>query len=78
MKKNFEITDVEVDIYCTISIFDRDFYIGEYLDAKISYIAKSIIVCEIDEARYASLEYIRINIFLVDKSEKKLLIIKIS
>ena len=45
---------------------------------KILYIAKSIIVRKIDEARYASLEYIRINIFLVDKSEKKLLIIKIS
>ena len=78
MKKNFEIIDVEVDIYCTISIFDRDFYIDEYLNTKISYTTKSIIVREIDKVRYISLEYIRVNIFLVNKLEEKLSIIKIS
>ena len=78
MKKNFEITDVEVNIYYTISIFNRDFYIDEYLDAKILYTTKSIIVYKIDRVRYASLEYIRVNIFLVDKLEEKLSIIKIS
>ena len=78
MKKNFEIIDVEVDIYCTISIFDRDFYIDEYLNTKISYTTKSIIVREIDKVRYISLEYIRVNIFLVDKLEEKLSIIRVS
>ena len=78
MKKNFEIIDAEADIYCTISIFDRDFYIDEHSDAKISCTAKSIIVREIDKARYASLEYIRANIFLVDKLEEKPSIIRIS
>ena len=78
MKKNFKIIDVEVDIYCTILIFNRDFYVSEYLNAKILYIAKSIIVREIDRARYASLEYIRVNIFLVDKLKEKLSIIRVS
>ena len=78
MKENFEIIDIEVDIYCTISIFDRDFYIDEHLDAKISYIIKSIIVREIDKARYISLEYIKANIFLVDELKEKLSIIRVS
>ena len=78
MKKNFEIIDAEVDIYCTISIFDRDFYINEHLDAKILYTTKSIIVYKIDKARYTSLEYIKVNIFLVDKLEEKFLIIRVS
>ena len=78
MKKNFEIIDAEADTYCTISIFDRDFYISEHLDTKISYTAESIIVREIDKARYISLEYIRANIFLVDELERKPLMIKIS
>ena len=78
MKKNFEIINIEVDIYYTISIFDRDFYIDEYLDIKILYIIKSIIVREIDKVRYISLEYIKANIFLVDKLKEKLLIIRIS
>ena len=78
MKKNFEITDVEADIYYTILIFDRDFYIDKYLDTKISYTTKSIIVREIDKVRYISLEYIRINIFLVDELEEKLSIIRVS
>ena len=78
MKKNFEITDIEVDIYYTISIFDREFYIDKYLDTKISYITKSIIICEIDKVRYISLEYIKVDIFLVNKLEEKLLIIRVS
>ena len=78
MKKNFEIIDVEVDIYYTILIFDRDFYIDEYLDTKILYTIKSIIVRKIDKVRYISLEYIRVNIFLVDKLEEKLSIIRVS
>ena len=78
MKKNFEIIDVKADIYYTILIFDRDFYINKYLDAKILYTIKSIIVREIDKVRYISLEYIRVNIFLVNKLEEKLSIIKIS
>ena len=78
MKKNFEIIDVEADIYCTISIFDKDFYIDEYLNAKISYIIKFIIIREIDKARYISLEYIKVNIFLVDKLEEKLSMIRVS
>ena len=78
MKENFEITDVEVNIYCTILIFDRDFYIDEYLDAKILYTAKFIIIYKIDKVRYISLEYIKVNIFLVDKLKEKLLIIRIS
>ena len=78
MKKNFEIIDAKVDIYYTILIFNRDFYIREYLDTKISYTTKSIIIREIDKVRYMSLEYVKINIFLVDKLKEKLLIIKIS
>ena len=78
MKKNFEITDVKVDIYYTISIFNKDFYIDKYLDTKILYTTKSIIVRRIDKVRYVSLEYIRINIFLVDKLEEKLSIIRVS
>ena len=78
MKKNFEIIDIEVDIYYTILIFNRDFYISEHLDIKISYTAKSIIVYKIDKVRYISLEYIKVNIFLVDKLKEKLLIIRIS
>ena len=78
MKKNFEITDVEADIYYTILIFNRNFYIDEYSNAKISYIIKSIIVYEIDKARYISLEYIRANIFLVNKLKEKLSIIRVS
>ena len=45
---------------------------------KILYTAKFIIVRKIDKARYISLEYIRINIFLVDKLEEKLSIIRVS
>ena len=45
---------------------------------KISYTTKSIIVYEIDEVRYISSEYIKVNIFLIDKLEGKFLIIKIS
>ena len=78
MKKNFEIIDVEADIYYTISIFNRDFYIDEYLDAKILYTTKSIIIRRIDKARYASLKYIRVNIFLVNKLKEKLSIIRVS
>ena len=78
MKKNFEIIDIEVDIYCTISIFDKDFYIDKHLDTKILYTTKFIIIYEIDKARYISLEYIKVNIFLVDKLEEKLSIIKVS
>ena len=78
MKKNFEIIDIEVDIYYIISIFDKDFYIDEHLDTKISYTIKSIIVREIDKVRYISLEYIRVNVFLVNELEKKLSIIRIS
>ena len=78
MKKNFEIIDVKVDIYYTISIFDKDFYINKYLDIKILYTIKSIIVREIDKARYISLEYIKVNIFLVDELKEKLSIIKVS
>ena len=59
-------------------IFNRDFYIDEHLDIKISYIIKSIIIRKIDKIRYISLEYIRVNIFLVDKLEEKLLIIRVS
>ena len=78
MKKNFEIIDIEVDIYYIISIFDKDFYIDEHLDTKISYTIKSIIIREIDKVRYISLEYIRVNVFLVNELEKKLSIIRIS
>ena len=78
MKKNFEIIDAKANIYYTILIFNRDFYIDEHLDAKISYIAKSITICEIDKVRYASLEYIKVNIFLVNKLEEKLSIIRVS
>ena len=78
MKKNFKITDVEANIYYTILIFNRDFYIDEYLDIKILYTIKSIIVREIDKVRYISLEYIKVNIFLVDKLEEKLSIIRVS
>ena len=45
---------------------------------KILYTTKSIIVREIDKARYISLEYIRVNIFLVNKLKEKLLIIRVS
>ena len=78
MKKNFKIIDVKVDIYYIISIFNKDFYIDEYLDTKILYTAKFIIVREISEVRYISLEYIRANIFLVDKLEEKFSIIRVS
>ena len=78
MKENFENIDVEVNIYYTISIFDRDFYIDKCLDIEISYTIKSIIVYKIDKVRYLSLEYIRVNIFLVDKLKEKLSIIRVS
>ena len=78
MKKNFEIIDAKVDIYYTILIFNRDFYINKHSDTKILYTTKSIIIREIEKARYISLEYIKINIFLVNKLEEKLSIIKIS
>ena len=45
---------------------------------KILYTTKSIIVREIDKVRYASLEYIRVNIFLVDKLKEKFSIIRVS
>ena len=78
MKKNFEIIDVEVNIYYTILIFNKDFYINKYLDTKILYTTKFIIIYKIDKVRYISLEYIRVNIFLVDKLEEKLSIIRVS
>ena len=78
MKKNFEIIDAKVYIYYAISIFNRDFYIDKYLDIEILYIIKSIMIREIDKVRYTSLEYVKINIFLVDKLKEKLSIIKIS
>ena len=78
MKKNFEIIDVKVDIYYTILIFNRDFYINEHLDTKILYTTKSIIVYKISKVRYISLEYIRVNIFIVNKLKEKLLIIRVS
>ena len=76
--RNYRRRRLEVDIYYIISIFDRDFYINEYLDMKILYTIKSIIIYKIDKVRYISLEYIRINIFLVDKLEEKLLIIRVN
>ena len=78
MKKNFEIIDVKVDIYYIISILNRDFYIDKYLDTKILYTIKSIIIYKIDKARYTSLEYIKINIFLVNKLKEKSSINKIN
>ena len=45
---------------------------------KISYTTKSIIIRKIDKVRYISLEYIRANIFLVNKLKKKLSIIRVS
>ena len=78
MKKNFEIIDIKVDIYYTILIFNRDFYIDEYLDIEILYTTKFIIVYKIDKVRYGSLEYIRVNIFLVDKLKERLSIIRVS
>ena len=43
---------------------------------KILYTIKSIIVYKIDKVRYISLEYIKVNIFLVDKLKEKLLMLK--